>query len=64
MEILNGKKNTIYDLVVLNASFAVYAADMVDSVKKAKDQVESILASKKVIEKLDQLKKCSNEINS
>ena len=63
LEIINGKTadGPVYDLVVLNSAFALYAADAVKKVEDGLQVVKDILRTKKAAEKLELLKKISHE---
>ncbi|MBU1087748.1 MAG: anthranilate phosphoribosyltransferase [Candidatus Omnitrophica bacterium] len=64
IDILKGKTGPVYDLVVLNAGFALYTADAVNDPKQGIELAKAVLADGRVLEKLELLKKYSNEINT
>ncbi|MCX5702817.1 MAG: anthranilate phosphoribosyltransferase [Candidatus Omnitrophica bacterium] len=61
LDILNGKPGPGSDIVLLNAAFAIYAADKVKSVKKGIELARQSINSKKAKEKIDLLKEYSLE---
>ncbi len=64
MDILNGKSGPVYDLVVLNAGFALYIGDAVSDVKQGIELAQAVLADGRALAKLELLKTHSNEINT
>ncbi|MBU1043232.1 MAG: anthranilate phosphoribosyltransferase [Candidatus Omnitrophica bacterium] len=63
-DILKGETGAVYDLVVLNAGFALYTADAVTDIKQGIELAKAVLADGRALQKLELLKKHSNEINS
>jgi anthranilate phosphoribosyltransferase len=61
LDILNGKPGPESDIVLLNAAFAIYAADKVKSVKEGIELARQSINSKKAKEKIDLLKEYSQE---
>ncbi len=64
LNILNGKKGPIRDAVLLNAAFAIYAADGAKSPTAAIDLATTALNEGRAKEKLDTLIKYTNEVNN
>lgn len=60
LDILNGKPGFKRDIVVLNAAFAIYAADKAVSIKEGISLAQESISSKKALEKLILLKEFSN----
>ncbi|MFH1062372.1 MAG: anthranilate phosphoribosyltransferase [Candidatus Omnitrophota bacterium] len=63
-DILKGKTGPVYDLVILNAAFAIYTADAVGDVKQGLELAKKILADGSALKKLELLKQYSHEINT
>lgn len=63
LDIFSGKTGAPRDIVVLNAAFAIYAADKVSSIKEGIVLAQEALDSGKAKEKVDQLIKLSNNEN-
>lgn len=61
LELLNGRKGPQRDIVVLNAGAAIYAADIAKNIKSGIKLAEESIDSGKALEKLQGLKKVSNE---
>ena len=61
LDILNGKPGPESDIVLLNAAFAIYAADKVKSVKEGIELARQSINSKKAKEKIDLLKEYSQK---
>ncbi len=59
MDILNGKKGSQRDIVLLNAGCAIYAADKAKSIKEAIEFARESLDSKSALKKLELLKEYS-----
>lgn len=62
--ILKGKTGPIYDLVILNAAFALYTADAVADPKQGLELAKKVLIDGSALKKLELLKKCSHEIDT
>lgn len=60
LDILNGKKGPQYDIVVLNAGCAIYAADRANDIGEGISMAQESIASKKALKKLEQLKEMTN----
>jgi len=56
LEVLNGKKGTARDIVLLNAGAAIYASGFVNSIGKGISLAEKAIDSGKAFEKLEMLK--------
>ncbi|MCP4649902.1 MAG: anthranilate phosphoribosyltransferase [PVC group bacterium] len=63
-KLLDGEKGPIYDAVLLNSAFAIYAADKAPSVDEGIKLAAASLAEGKAKEKLNLLIKYTNENNS
>jgi anthranilate phosphoribosyltransferase len=63
-DILKGKTGPVYDLVILNAAFAIYTADAVKDVNQGLELAKKVLADGRALEKLELLKQYSHEINT
>ncbi len=61
IEILNGKKGPQRDIVVLNAGAALYAADAAKNIKEGVKFAAAAIDSGKATEKLEALKKLTNQ---
>jgi anthranilate phosphoribosyltransferase len=59
LDILNGKQGPACDIVLLNAAFAIYAADKVKSIKEGIELARESIKSKRAKEKLELLKEYS-----
>ncbi|MFH2139084.1 MAG: anthranilate phosphoribosyltransferase [Candidatus Omnitrophota bacterium] len=64
LEILDAKKGPMYDAVLLNSAFAIYAADQTVTVEEAMLLAQESLDEGKAKEKLNLLIKYTNENNS
>jgi anthranilate phosphoribosyltransferase len=58
-ELLEGKLGSRRDIVLFNAGCAIYAADRADSIAKGISLAQKSIDSKAALEKLKQLKECS-----
>ena len=61
LDLLNGKKGPQRDIIILNAGAALYAADIAKSIKAGIKLAEESIDRSKAMEKLQQLKKLTNE---
>jgi anthranilate phosphoribosyltransferase len=61
LDVLNGKKGCRRDIVLFNSGCAIYAADRAKSIREGIELARESLDSGKALDKLDQLKKLSNE---
>lgn len=59
-DILNGKEGPHYDIVILNAGCAIYAADAAEDIGEGIKLARKSLASKSALKKLEQLKEFTN----
>lgn len=59
-DILNGKEGPQYDIVILNAGCAIYAADTAEDIGEGIKLARKSLASKSALKKLEQLKEFTN----
>ncbi len=59
-DILNGKEGPQYDIVILNAGCAIYAADAAEDIGEGIKLAKKSLASKSALKKLEQLKEFTN----
>jgi len=64
LDIFSGKTGPQRDIVVLNAAFAIYAADKVNSIKEGILLAEDAIDTGKAKEKVEQLIKFSNNKNA
>lgn len=60
MDILSGEKGPKYDIVILNAGCAIYAADRTDTIKEGIQSAEESLESGAALGKLQLLKEATN----
>lgn len=60
MNILNGREGPQYDIVVLNAGCAIYAADRTEDIGEGIEQARKSIATKSALKKLEQLKEFTN----
>jgi len=61
LEILKGEKGSRYDIVIMNAAAALYAADSVSSINEGVKLAEESIRSKSALNKLMLLKEYSNK---
>jgi anthranilate phosphoribosyltransferase len=61
LNILNGEKGPRRDIVLLNAAYALYVCQSAKSVEEAYGLAKKSLEDKKALEKLEQLKKITNQ---
>ena len=64
IDILRGKPGPIFDLVILNAAFALYTAEAVADVNQGIALAKKVLTDGTALKKLELLKKYSHEINT
>lgn len=60
MDILNGKEGPQYDIVILNAGCAIYAADKAEDIGEGIELAKKSIATKSALKKLEQLKEFTN----
>jgi anthranilate phosphoribosyltransferase len=61
LDVLNGNKGVHRDIVLFNSGCAIYAADKAASIREGIELAKESLDSGKALDKLEQLKKLSNE---
>lgn len=61
LNILNGQKGPGRDVVLINATYALYTAQKAKNIKEAFELAQQSLDHKKALEKLEQLKKSTNQ---
>ncbi len=61
LSILKGEKGHKRDIVIINSAAALYVAGIADTIKEGIEKASAIIDSGKALEKLNQLKKMTNE---
>lgn len=63
LDVLQGKENAVYDMVVLNAGCSLYACNRAKNIEQGIEQARKAIKSGKALQKLEELKQYTNKTN-